>query len=325
MEVALGGKHSVVCPFMKLIEAQDVYNALIFASLAPAAWLLPEHAWGVLARAWAGAHIALRGPMGGDLGEHPVLLACNESPYVLERSILAGKYEEILQMLREHRPGGWNGSIRLLGFQHLERALDSKRGAVLWVAPCIFAELNVKKALHAAGYRVSNLRSHIHPFSGTRFGRAILNPVRTSVEDRLLASTVVLRPGNATTVLCELQDRLRENDLVYITANSDGDRPCRLPFLGGTLSLALGAATLARIARAPLLPVFASPAYAGVYEVEVEAALEPAEGLVARRYDEHLAAAYAARLEAFVKRQPNTWPGWFNRRQWAPLRVTVQS
>jgi lauroyl/myristoyl acyltransferase len=254
-----------------------------------------------------------------------VLVACSESPYHLERSVLAGKYEEILQMLREHRPGGWSGSIRALGFEHLERALASKRGAVLWVAPCNFAELNVKKALHAAGYRVSNLRSHIHPYSGTRFGRAILNPVRTSVEDRLLASTVVLRPGNAATVLRELQHRLRENGLVYITANSAGDRPCRLPFLDGTLSLALGAAALARIAKAPLLPVFASPARAGVYEVEVQAALEPAEGLVARRHDEHLAAAYAARLEAFVKRHPTAWPGWFNRRQWEPPRVTARS
>lgn len=301
-----------------LIDARDILNALLFAGLAPAAWLLPERTWESVARACARVHLALRGPAANALGGHPVLVAHGLTPEMLERIVLAGTYEEILQTLREHGPGGWKGSIRLVGRDHLDRALASQHGAVLWVAPCNFAELNVKKVLHAAGHPISNLRSHIHPYSSTRFGRAVLNPVRTSVENRFLARTVTLRPDNGPAALRELQSCLGENCVVSITANSSGDRPCRLPFLGGTLNLALGAAALARIAKAPLLPVFASPSQEGVFDVEVEQALEPIEGLGGRKRDEQFAAAYASRLEAFVRRRPTAWRGWFNRYQWKP-------
>ena len=219
-------------------------------------------------------------------------------------------------MLREYRPGGWRGSIRLVGRHHIDRALESRRGAILWVAPCNFAGLNVKKAFHAAGHPITNLRSHIHPYSATLYGRAVLNRVRTTIEDRFLSTTIILRPDNAPAALRELQSSLRANAVVSITANSAGERPCRIPFLGGSLNLALGAATLARISKAPLLPVFTSPAHNGIYDVEIIEPLQTAEGLAGRKQDEQLAALFAARFEAFVNRYPTVWRGWFNRYQW---------
>jgi lauroyl/myristoyl acyltransferase len=306
----------------RFINAGDLLNATVFAALTPAAWLLPERAWAPVARLCAAMHLALRGSAARVLHGHPALAAINQSPESLERGVLAGTYEEMLRTLREHRPGGWNdASIRLIGLEHLEIALAAKRGAVLWVAPCNFSELNVKKALHAAGHPITNLRSHVHPYSGTRFGRAVLNRVQTSVEDRFLACTVTLYPHNGPAALRELQSRLRENAVVSITANSAGDRPCRLPFLGGTLNLALGACALARIAKAPLLPVFAAPARSGVYDVELQPAIQREGDLAARRQDEYIAAAFASRFEAFVKRYPTVWRGWFNRYQWEPGRT----
>jgi lauroyl/myristoyl acyltransferase len=294
----------------RLIDARDVFNAAVFLGLAPAAWLLPETAWGRLARLCATAHLALRRSAAADLSGHAALAATNHSPVELERTVLAGKYEEMLQTLREHRPGGWIGRIRLVGGENLDAALATGRGAVLWVAPCNFAELNVKKALHAAGHPITNLRSYVHPYSGTRFGRAWLNRIRTSVEDRYLAGTATLYPTGGPAALRELQSRLRENGVVSITANSGGDQPCRLPCLGGTLNLALGGAALARIAKAPLLPVFAAPAQAGTYVVEVHPALHTEHEVRGRRQDELLAAAFVTRLEAFVKRHPTVWRGW---------------
>lgn len=303
----------------RLISARDVVNATLFAGLAPAAWLLPQSAWSPLAGACASLHIRLRGSAARRLAGHSALAAVGLSSAALERSLLAGRYEEILQTLREHRPGGWRGTIELVGHEHLDDALAMGRGAILWVAPCNFAELNVKKALHAAGYGLTNLRSHVHPYSGTRFGRAVLNRVRTSVEDRFLMHTVTLHGDNGAAALRELQSRLRDKGVVSITANSAGERPARLPFLDGTLTLALGAPALARLAKAPLLPVFALPPRAGVYAVEVQAALPVDAERRGRRVDESMAAAFALRLEAFVNRHPTAWRGWFNRYQWAPV------
>ena len=302
----------------RLIGPKDVFNAALFLALAPVGWLLPEKAWRPLAHLCATVHLALRGSNAADLDGYAALAASNHSPAGLERTVLAGKYEEMLQTLREHRPGGWGGSIRLVGSENLDAALAAGRGAVLWVAPCNFAELTVKKALHSAGHPITNLRSYIHPYSSTRFGRAVLNRLCTSVEDRYLAGTVTLHPEGGTAALLELRSRLSENGVVSITANSAGDQPCRLPCLGGTLKLALGGPALARIAKAPLLPVFAAPAATGGYVVEIHPALHADNEARGRRQDERLAAAFVIQLEAFVKRHPTVWRGWFNRNQWEP-------
>lgn len=302
-----------------IIDSRDLLNTVVFAALALPAWVLPERAWSPLARLCATVHLALRGSQAADLGGHPSLAATNHSLKALERAVLAGNYEEILQTLREHRPGGWRASIRLEGLAHLENALAAGRGAVLWTARGNFSDLNVKKALCSAGHPITNLRSDVHPYSGTRFGCAVLNRVRTSVEDRYLAGTVTLHPDSAPAALLGLQARLRENAIVSVAASHAGFRPCRLPFLGGTLYLAMGGATLARIAKAPLLPVFASPARHGAYVVEIQPALEVPEGTPSRKRDELAASAFAVRLESFVQRNPSVWRGWFNRFQWEPL------
>jgi lauroyl/myristoyl acyltransferase len=234
----------------------------------------------------------------------------------LERGLLAGVYEETLQMLREHRPGGWNGSIQLSGCEHIEAALSKGNGAVLWTASCTYAEIVVKKALHAAGHPIINLRSRAHPFSGTRFGQMVLNRIRNSVEDRFVLDSAWLDSSNAATALKQLWARLKENGVVSIAAIGAGDNPCRLPCLGGTLKLALGAPMLAQLARAPLLPVFTVPKPGRVYEVEIQSPLNP---IGSGRIEEKLAAAFVPRLEAFIRHNPSVWRGWFSRSQWEPV------
>jgi lauroyl/myristoyl acyltransferase len=163
-----------------------------------------------------------------------------------------------------------------------------------------------------------NLRSYVHPYSGTRFGRRLLNPVRTSIEDRFLADTVTLRPHASAVALRELHLKLGPGVLATVTANSAGERSLGIPFLGGTMHLALGAATLSRVARVPLLPVFARPSERGTHVIEVHPPLPVEPGIGGRRRDEQLGQAFARELEAFVERYPGVWRGWFNRYQWQP-------
>ena len=46
-----------------------------------------------------------------------------------------------LLVLHARRPCGWQPRLRLQGQEHLQRALVAGHGAVLWVAPFIFAPL----------------------------------------------------------------------------------------------------------------------------------------------------------------------------------------
>ena len=128
----------------KLLDASDVLNAAVFASLAPLAWLLPESNWDVVARAYARFHLAIRGSAAGELEGHPILANLGFTAPTLEREVLAGNYLETMQMLREHRPGGWRPPLDLEGASHVDAALNDGRGEVLWVASCNFAEMHTK-------------------------------------------------------------------------------------------------------------------------------------------------------------------------------------
>lgn len=301
---------------MRVIDAADVLNTVLFATLAPAAWVLPERIWPSIASGYARLHVAMRGSSAAAIEDKPAVLATGMSARALERALLAGNYLETMQTLREHRPGGWTAPIRLVGAQHVASARAQGRGAVLWLATCNFASINTKKALRDANWPLVHLRSDVHPYSGTRFGRAVLNRLRTSVEDRYLAEAVILREGNAALALRLLKQRLQENAVVSITASAAADRPFRVPCLGGTLALALGAPSLALAAKCDLLPVFATPRQQGEYRVEVEAPLRSEDAIAGRTAQERLASAFAPRLEAFVKRYPTAWRGWLVPSQW---------
>ena len=223
-----------------------------------------------------------------------------------------------MSTLREHKLSGWNPDISLRGREHIDQALKAGRGAVLWICPCSHAELVVKKALHKASIPLVNLRSHIHPYSGTRFGKRFLNPIRTSVEDRYLHATVVLRPKREAVAFRELQMWLRKNMVVSIFAIASSDRPFEAPCLSGLLRLALGAPTLAILSGAALLPAPAFPTPSGGFEVTIEAPLQRSAGQDVGPAEQELGRAYARITESWVKKCPYIWRGWFSRALWKP-------
>jgi hypothetical protein len=144
-------------------------------------------------------------------------------------------------------PGGWSPTIDLVGAEHLHAALAGGRGAVLWVAPLVFAPLVAKRALHEGGFSVHHLSRPNHGFSSTRFGVAVLNPVRTRVEDRYLAERITISKANETTAAVRaLADRLATNRIISITMTSLGMRQADVPFLDGRVRVAPGAARLAQ-------------------------------------------------------------------------------
>jgi hypothetical protein len=90
------------------------------------------------------------------------------------------------------KPRGWRADIHLEGRGHLDDALAAGRGAILWVAPFVFASLVAKRALHEAGFRVHHLSSAGHGLSSTRLGLAVLNPIRSRIEDRYIAERITI-------------------------------------------------------------------------------------------------------------------------------------
>ena len=299
----------------------DLVTLLTLLGLSPVAWFFPRKAWPVLCDALAGTHIALKGLPAKDLDDALKRLEIQATSEGVQRRFLSGFYEDIVMTLREHLPVPWRPAIRLRGVEHIEAARAVGRGAVLWSCPSPFGGLVSKKALRAAGINIVNLRSSIHPYSGTVFGMKLLNPIRTRIEDRYVAGTVAFDDAEGLGALQELRRHLEVNTAITIAANGSEGTPFEIPFLGGTLKLSLGAPTLAALHGAPLLPLLTVADGAGGFEVTIGSPVAAGSHDYAGETARELARGYARALEAHLRRHPAEWRGWFMRNTWSPGRA----
>ncbi|MDX1540629.1 MAG: hypothetical protein R3349_04430, partial [Geminicoccaceae bacterium] len=216
-------------------------TALIAALLPPSRW---ERAAGGLDRlaGWLGARNATIAPheiaaliQGQGVAAHPSAIY-----HGLRRNLRLNQLYFVTSWL----PRGWSPDLTVRGVEHLHTALAAGKGAVLWVAPFVFAPLVAKRALHEAGFAVHHLSRPGHGFSSTRFGVAVLNPIRTRIEDRYLAERITIpASGETTAAVRKLRARLADNRPVSITFTSQGGRQVEAPFLAGRLRTAIGAST----------------------------------------------------------------------------------
>jgi lauroyl/myristoyl acyltransferase len=207
-----------------------------------------------------------------------------------------------LQLLRCHRPGGWRPRIELAGREHVTRALEAGRGAILWVSPSSCAGLATKMAFAREGFEVSHLSREQHGLSASRLGMRLLNPILTSVEERYLKERLVMSDGDSARALLALVDRVRSNRLVSITVAPMGRRTHAVPLGSGALWLAEGAPVLALRSGAALLPVFTMRTAADAFTTVVEPPLTAAPDLDRNAAVRALLAAYAGVLERYLER-----------------------
>jgi predicted LPLAT superfamily acyltransferase len=303
---------------VRTINLDDVVTVSQLIAMALTDRIFPESHRHRVDACCAHLHIALRGskvrPIRVQAAETDLDLDLRE----LEKRFMASVYEDMRYTLGEYRARGWNPEIQLLGEHHITDALSQGNGVVLWVYSSTLGGLVLIKALRSAGFEVCRLSTDVHPYSGSRFGRRFLNPIRTKIENRYLAQRVTFRPRAAAVAVWRLTQLLRENKLVEIAATAASDTIGSFPFLGGTLHLALGAPMVATLGRAPLIPVFPIPVGRERFEVHVEAPLSGRPGLNPRENALQLAGQYPALLEKYVKKAPHVWRGWFSRTNWVP-------
>jgi lauroyl/myristoyl acyltransferase len=276
------------------------------------AWLLPERNWPALARALS--PMAL-GDLTKDAAATQAMIRKTLGPRlpdvaakVILRDMGAEGIFTFFQVLKCHRPDGWEPAVRIAGFEHVHSALAAGRGAVLWVSHAFHGHLGAKIGFRRAGVEVVHLSTPAHGFSATKFGVRYLNRMQTRIEDRYIAERVMLPLQGQNAALPTLVKRLKANRVVSITGQRGTGRTVDARFLDGRLPLATGAPTLAAMTGAKLLPVFAFRAADGVVDVivEPEISLEGAreQAIVAAVQD------FAARSEPYVLRTPGQWLSW---------------
>jgi lauroyl/myristoyl acyltransferase len=197
----------------------------------------------------------------------------------------------------------------LVGTADLEDALATGHGAILWVGRFTWASIITKMGLAGAGYAVTHLSRPTHGFGTSPFAVRWLNPIWTGIEERFLHERIVMQTGGETAALRALRERLQSNGVVSITVGHEGARVVTVPFLGGTMRLATGPASLAASSGAALLPVFTVATRDCGFRVEIERPLEVPADEAREDREQCVAEGYATRLESWVRRYPGQWLG----------------
>ena len=158
------------------------------------------------------------------------------------------------------------------------------------------------QAIEPANFRDLNTALHIHlSVAGTS--------IRSGAGSRIASSVngYVIQGDNAAPALAILRTRLAANHIVIITVGSVAHRFVEVPFFSHQLRLPTGPIRLANDTGAALLPAFAFAQDSCHFDVTIDTALPKSDKQEAFV---DVAAAYAKRLEPFVKKYPEQWTGW---------------
>jgi len=299
-----------------LISLNDLAIFLGMPFLSALALMTDDEGWNAFARnVVAGANaIISRSPESlarrmREIGATPHMRISAEDA---AREVAANEILTTIQILRDSLPGRWRPAIEIAGEEHLISALDRGKGAILWDSHFYGASLVTKMGLYRCGYRLRHLSRREHGFSSTRFGMAVLNPVRIRSEERYLAERIVMPAENPGGVLAELATHLGENRIVNITVRGEAARPVETSFFEGRLRIAPGAPVLAWNSKAVLIPVFTTCTGAGRYCVRLDRPIELDEFSTRGEAAVGAAEEYTRRLEKVVADKPGQWIEWFN-------------
>ena len=200
--------------------------------------------------------------------------------------------------------------ISLDGLEHLEAALVEGNGAILWWS--FFCSSHIpKQALGEAGYPLVHLSDWDHGARGFNLpGLRLFAPLWIRAEVRHLEERVVKPRGASLDYMRRLQDALQANMVLSIFGNLRGRAPIRAELLGTQRRLASGAPSLAHSTGAGLLTMYAVRTGSNRFRVVIERPLPVDRGLDRRAFVEAAVAEYVRRVDATVRRHPDSWYRW---------------
>lgn len=225
--------------------------------------------------------------------------------------IASMRFEQRLQTLREWSIG-WNPDLRLEGREHLEAALQSGSGAVLWIARFSFASLAEKIAFVRNGFEVHHVTRPQHGFSKTAFGMKFLNPIRVGAEYRHAAGRILINADRPADSMNAARKLLKANKFVSIASGTtEGQVLVFTKFAGKRMRFSAGPARLAKLAGCPLLPVFVvRDGNSRTIRVIVDRAINLDGGDSKERMLEQAVQEFADRHQPFIKSHPHQWRDW---------------
>jgi KDO2-lipid IV(A) lauroyltransferase len=199
--------------------------------------------------------------------------------------------------LRRARP---DEILRLVGREHLDRALRAGRGALLVTG-------------HVGNWEMFGALLAQHGIPLTTVARPIDNPLVDAEITRLRArygQKLLFKNGALAKVVAALA---RGDAVALATDQHAGRRGMRIPFFHADASTFTFAAELARETGAPFLPAFSRQLASHRVEVAVQAPIEPDLSLPADEDAYRMTLGFHRRLEQAIRAAPSQYL-WLHRR-----------
>jgi lauroyl/myristoyl acyltransferase len=293
---------------MRLASAKDLFHLSVVAVVVTAGRLPSAGAREGVARAlgWA-AHLLSREKR--RRVEQNVERILGDVPG--RRRVVRASFDDVWREMLAWTAPVSHEPARIVGRQHLERALADGRGAILWECSGFGRRLRAKQILHAAGFPVHQLHGVYHvgglfSESSTRL-HAALKRFFDDLERRFVAEVIYLPASESLAFTRGMHQRLQRNEILCVSADGrEGQRLVPLRFLGRTTPFAPGMVSLAKLSGAPLLPIFCT----GSDSLVIEAAIRVDPTAERERAVQQALGQYAALLETYVRRRPELYRSW---------------
>lgn len=202
------------------------------------------------------------------------------------------------------------------GLEHLQEALARGKGVILWESVGFGRRYAARRALHELGHAIVQVHGPDHLCGMLDVGapatrlRSMIRRVCDRWEMAAVAEIVDLPASKSLAFARILNDRLRQNEIIFITGDGvEGYKHVEHEFLGVRKQFATGIASLARIGGVTILPVFCSVDSPRVSVTIEQPVVVGTSGDRETDIREALT-DYAVRLERRIRLQPGLYRNW---------------
>jgi lauroyl/myristoyl acyltransferase len=207
--------------------------------------------------------------------------------------------------------------VEIRGLEHLQRAKDNGKGAILWESGYFGRRFFLKRILQQHGFPVHQVYGENHaagfytPCPASWVRRRVITRFFDDCEKQYVAEILALPLWEPLPVVRVLFERLKRNGIICTAGDGTlGWSSVRKKFLGGERVFYTGMVSLSRSTGAPILPVFCIQESKDTIAVIVESPINVDSDMDRTRAAELCIERYVSLLEDHIKNCPGQYYNW---------------
>jgi lauroyl/myristoyl acyltransferase len=207
--------------------------------------------------------------------------------------------------------------VAIRGLEHLQRAMDNGKGAILWESSYFGRRFLAKQILHQNGFSVHQVHGENHaggfytPCPASWLRRRIIKRYFDNCERQYVAEILNLPLWEPLPVMRALFGRLKQNRIICIAGDGTlGWNWVQKAFLWRERGFSTGMVSLSRITDAPILPLFCIQDSDNKIIIIVEPPIRWDATMDRDQASEMCIEQYVRLLDSYVKKYPGQYYGW---------------